>query len=199
MKDSMNKPLLAGSALAIAAALAATSLQVWSSTSTDDAAQAQAQAIIKDFAGTLQGALGAAMQEGGPVAAIAVCKEQAPAIAADLSEQHGWDVGRTSLKLRNPNNAPDAWEQEVLEQFESRRKGGESPMGMSYASVEETADGKVYRFMQAIPTQSVCLACHGTNIDAPVAEALDSAYPEDQARGYFADEIRGAFTLSKPM
>lgn len=192
----MNKPLLTGSALAIAAALAATSLQV-SSNPADDASQAQA--IVKEFATTLQGALIGAKQDGGPIAAVAFCKEQAPVIAAELSEQHGWDVGRTSLKTRNPANAPDAWEREVLEQFEARSKDGESPLGMTYASVEETADGKVYRFMQAIPTGEVCLMCHGKDIAEPIAEALDQAYPEDQARGYSAGEIRGAFTLSKPM
>ncbi|WP_058557819.1 DUF3365 domain-containing protein [Thiohalocapsa sp. ML1] len=194
----MNKPLLAGSALAIAAVLAATSLQVWSTTSTD-AGAAEAREIITAFTTSLQGELKGALKEGGPVAAVTMCKDKAPAIAEDLSEEHGWDVGRTSLKPRNPANAPDAWEEQVLEQFASRQQNGESPMGMTYASVEETADGKVYRFMQAIPTAEVCLACHGTDIAEPIAAALDKAYPEDQARGYSAGEIRGAFTLSKPM
>jgi hypothetical protein len=192
----MNKPFLAGSTLAVGVALAATSLHVASST-TEDAEQASE--IVKEFVTTLQGALQDAMKEGGPVHAVAVCKEQAPTIAADLSEETGWDVGRTSLKIRNPANAADEWEENVLEQFESRKAQGESPKGMTYAAVVESEDGKVYRFMQAIPTQEVCLACHGKDVAPPIAEAIDNAYPEDQARGFSLGDIRGAFTLSKPL
>jgi hypothetical protein len=192
----MNKPILAGSALALAVALTAGSLNALSTTS-DDAAQAGA--LIKQFATTLQGELKGAIQNGGPVNAVGVCKDRAPAIAAELSQESGWDVARTSLKTRNPANAADAWEQQVLEQFESRKANGESPQGMTFASVVETEDGKVYRFMQAIPTQEVCLACHGKDLPPDTAQALDTAYPEDQARGYSAGDIRGAFTLSKPL
>ncbi|MCG6941999.1 MAG: DUF3365 domain-containing protein [Thiohalocapsa sp.] len=192
----MHKHILAGSVLALAAALAASSLS-FAETTADDAVQARA--LIKQFTTTLQGELKAGLQQGGPVAAVEVCKKVAPGIAADLSEQSGWDVGRTSLKPRNKAlNTPDAWERQVLEQFESRKAHGESPMGMSYASVEQTDDGKVYRYMQAIPTQEVCLACHGKDIAPDLAAALDKAYPDDQARGFELGDIRGAFTLSKP-
>jgi hypothetical protein len=192
----MSKTTLAGSALAIAAALAAAPLAAAETTQED---AEQARQLIKTFATTLQGELKAAMQEGGPVNAVGVCKEKAPAIAAGLSEESGWEVGRTSLKTRNTAlNAPDAWETEVLEQFESRKANGESPKGMTYASVVDTEDGKMYRFMQAIPTQQVCLACHGESIALDLANALDEAYPDDQARGYSLGDIRGAFTLSKP-
>ncbi|WP_295883081.1 DUF3365 domain-containing protein [uncultured Thiohalocapsa sp.] len=192
----MQKPLLAGSTLALTAALAAASLSAAETTQED---AEQARQLIKTFATTLQGELKAAMQAGGPVNAVGVCKDKAPAIAAELSEESGWEVGRTSLKTRNTAlNAPDAWETEVLEQFESRKANGESPKGMTYASVVDTEDGKMYRFMQAIPTQQVCLACHGESIALDLANALDAAYPDDQARGYSLGDIRGAFTLSKP-
>lgn len=193
----MYKPLLAGSALALAAAIGATSIAAMATTQED---ADQAQQIIKDFATTLQGELKGALQEGGPVNAVSVCKEKAPAIAADLSEESGWDVGRTSLKTRNAAlNTPDEWERNVLEQFESRKANGESPEGMSYAAVVDTEDGKTYRYMQAIPTQQVCLACHGKDLPPDLVEAIDTAYPEDEARGYSVGDIRGAFTLSKPL
>lgn len=192
-----NKPMIAGSALALAAAVGALSVNAVATTQ-DDAEQAQA--IIKEFATTLQGELKAALKAGGPVNAVSVCQDKAPAIAADLSEQSGWEVGRTSLKTRNTAlNTPDEWETNVLEQFEARKANGESPKGMSYASVVDTEDGEVYRYMQAIPTQEVCLACHGKDITPDLAAALDKAYPEDQARGYSLGDIRGAFTLSKPL
>lgn len=195
-KRILSKHIFAGSALALAAALGAPGLSS-AETTADDADQARG--LVKQFATTLQGELKSGLQQGGPVAAVQVCKDRAPAIAAELSAESGWDVGRTSLKTRNQAlNTPDEWEREVLEQFESRKANGESPMGMSYASVVETDDGKVYRYMQAIPTQEVCLACHGKDIAPDLAAAVDKAYPDDEARGYELGDIRGAFTLSTP-
>ncbi len=161
---------------------------------------AEAKALIKQFAGTLQGELKTAMTEGGPPAAVTVCHDRAPAIAESLSAQSGWSVGRTSLKTRNTAlNSPDAWEARILDQFEQRAAAGEPVAPMRYAEVVDVDGQPTYRFMKAIPTASVCLACHGTDIAPEVAEAIDKAYPDDQARGYALGDIRGAFSLSKPM
>jgi len=160
----------------------------------------QARVIIKQFATTLKGELQSAMKSGGPINAVGVCQERAPAIAAALAEQSGWEVGRTSLKTRNTAlNAPDLWEQRVLKQFDDLNGSGADAASMTYAEVVEDEDGKAYRFMKAIPTGQVCLACHGSEIEPGLAEALNAAYPDDQARGYAAGDIRGAFTLSKPL
>lgn len=160
---------------------------------------AEAKAIVKEFATTLQGELQAAIKDGGPTSAIAVCQERAPAIAADLSESSGWQVGRTSLKTRNSDNAPDVWEQKILADFDARRAAGEDVQPMAYAEAVETADGKTFRFMKAIPTGEVCLACHGSDITPEVAAAIDERYPDDMARGYSLGDVRGAFSLSKPL
>jgi hypothetical protein len=160
----------------------------------------EAKALIKTFAGTLKGELEAAMKSGGPVQAIAVCKERAPAIAADISAKSGWKVGRTSLKTRNQaQNAPDAWERAVLARFDQRHAAGEPADTLAFAEVVESDGTRQFRFMKAIPTGEVCLACHGTAIAAPVAAALDQAYPGDQARGYKLGDVRGAFSLAKPL
>jgi hypothetical protein len=54
--------------------------------------------------------------------------------------------------------------------------------------------------MKAIPTaEKPCLACHGKEIAPKVAARLAELYPEDAATGYSAGEIRGAFTLSRPL
>lgn len=168
---------------------------------TDTTLDAQeARVITQRFAATLKGELQEAIKSGGPTKAVGVCKERAPAIAASLSEETGWAVGRTSLKLRNPAlNAPDAWEQRVLEQFDDRKAAGQPATDMTYAEVVQGNSGAVYRYMQAIPTAEVCLACHGKNIEPGLAESIDQAYPDDQARGYALGDIRGAFTLSKPL
>ncbi|WP_295404209.1 DUF3365 domain-containing protein [uncultured Thiocystis sp.] len=160
----------------------------------------EAKGIVKAFATQLQGELKAAIDEGGPVQAIGVCKERAPAIAAELGEKTGWQVKRTSLKTRNAElDTPDAWEQDVLTAFEQRKAAGEDVQTMAQATVVETEAGKAFRFMKAIPTGEVCLACHGSTINPEVAAALDEHYPNDQARGYSLGDIRGAFSLTKPL
>lgn len=158
----------------------------------------EARALIATFSGTLVGELQSAMKAGGPVQAIAVCKERAPRIAADLAAQSGWSVKRTSLKTRNPAlNAPDDWERAALVRFEARHGAGEPADTLAFAEVVELGGAPYFRFMKAIPTGEACLACHGTDLAAPVAAALDRDYPQDQARGYGPGDVRGAFSLAR--
>lgn len=160
----------------------------------------EAKALIKEFATTLQGELQAAMKAGGPTNAIGVCKDRAPAIAADLANQSGWEVGRTSLRVRNQAlNLPDEWEIGVLRSFEGRKAKGEPVETMAFGEVVEDNGVKQFRFMKAIATAEVCLACHGSEITPDVAAKLDEQYPGDQARGFALGDIRGAFSLSKPL
>jgi len=162
----------------------------------DDATEAKA--LARRFATTLQGELQTALADGGPAVAVEVCRTRAPAIAARLTEESGWRIGRVSLKPRNGAlNAPDEWERRVLRQFEDRRAAGADSKTLTYAEVTTQNGRATYRFMQAIPTAAACLMCHGATLTPEVAQALDAAYPGDRARGYQAGELRGAFTLSK--
>jgi hypothetical protein len=156
---------------------------------------AEGRAIADQFATELRTALQSAMAEGGPLAAIRVCNEDAPRIARAAAERSGAEVGRTSLKVRNPANAPDDHERAVLAELEqalAASTGGAPP-----ERIHLLEDGSV-RYMSAIVTQPPCLACHGESLAAPVAEAIDALYPEDQARGYRIGELRGAFTITWP-
>ena len=164
-----------------------------------DANVVEAKSIIKEFFGSLKGELQTAMKAGGPTNAIQVCQVQAPAIAHRMSAKTGWQVGRTSLKLRNPANTPDAWELKVLKQFEGRKASGEDPAKIAYAETVDRNGKKMFRFMKAIPTAELCLNCHGSELKPEVVESLDKHYTADKARGYKVGDIRGAFTLSKPL
>lgn len=156
--------------------------------------KAQAAAITQGFAAAMKGELEKAMQAGGPVHAITACNEKAPAIAKEHSKA-GWDVGRTSLRLRQPGNRPDAWEQKVLAEFEARKAAGEPADTLAKA---EVVDGS-FRFMKAIPTAEVCTNCHGRELKPDVAARLEKLYPADQATGFKPGDLRGAFTLTKKM
>lgn len=166
---------------------------------TEDAYLEEAKGIVGKFFSSLKAELETALNQGGPTNAVRVCKERAPAIAAEYSAETGWDVGRTSLKLRNPSNAPDDWEKQVLLGFEERRAKGEDVETMSFAETTQVNGEKQFRFMKAIPTGGACLLCHGADLPPDLVEVLDEAYPEDQARGFSLGDIRGAFTLSKPL
>ena len=179
----------------------AVSMAVISAVHADDytAEIAASRATAKEFMQTLKQELQRGMQEGGPVNAISVCNLSAPGIANTYSVRKGWDVGRTSLKLRNPANAPDVWERSVLESFEERKGAGEDPAKMEHYEVVSQDGVKELRYMKAIPTAKLCLACHGENVDSITRTRLEKLYPDDQALGYKAGDIRGAFSISQPL
>ncbi len=158
--------------------------------------EAEASEIARRFVATLLPTLQQAMQGGGPVTAIEVCSVQAPAMAAALSEETGWQVRRVSLKPRNRSLAsPDTWETAKLREFDQRRQAGEPGPMISSADI---VDGQ-YRYMQAQLVMPLCLSCHGSELSTAVVSALQEYYPGDLATGYSLGQIRGAISLWKPL
>lgn len=136
----------------------------------------------------------------GPEGAIAVCRDKAPELAKAASAESGWSIRRVSLKNRNPRAVPDAWERAALEDFDRRAAAGENPATLEKAEVV-TLDGQpTYRYLKALPTQPLCLACHGQadQMSPAVKEKLKALYPDDKAVGYKPGDSRGAITLRKP-
>lgn len=140
----------------------------------------------------LSGELASAMANGGPAAAILVCKDRAPAIAAEIQSTSGVDIGRTALRVRNPANAPDEWERATMASFAAQREAGEEWASMSATLL----DGMHLRWMRPIPLGSMCASCHGdaAAITAETRRALSDSYPHDQAVGFSTGDLRGAFT-----
>jgi hypothetical protein len=163
----------------------------------DDADISAARGAVKDLAMALKAELGSAMQAGGPVAAIEVCKAQAMPITRDTAAGHGLAVSRVSLRNRNPANAPNAWQAQVLETFESQRAAGADAAGLSWWETVETGSGREFRYMQAIPTAGICLTCHGAQLAPGISEVLAEAYPDDRATGFAEGDIRGAFVVTR--
>jgi hypothetical protein len=159
----------------------------------------ESRKLVQEFTQSLKRELQRGLKAGGPTYAIGVCNVNAPTIAAALADESGWEVGRTSLRIRNPVNAPDAWERHILETFEERLLSGEKAAEIEYFEVVQENGDRVFRYMKAIPTAEMCESCHGSNLDKSVKERLRDLYPMDQARGYRAGDIRGAFTFAKSM
>ena len=160
---------------------------------------AASRAAAQTFGMNLKAELQAALKSGGPMNGLAVCNEKAADIAEATSKELRLTIGRTSFKVRNPNNAADPWERDILTQFETRKAGGEPISELEHYEVTDSQGQLTFRYMKAIPTAKVCLACHGDTLASELEARLDKLYPEDQARGFKEGDIRGAFTISQPM
>ncbi len=156
-----------------------------------------ARSLVKAFGSDLKHVLQTSMKSGGPIKALAQCNIQAGPIAQENALSSGWEIGRTSLKVRNENNAPDEWETTTLLQFEKRKAAGENVKTMEYAETVKVGDKKVYRYMKPIPTAGLCVTCHGGDMSEEIINKVKSLYPNDQATGFMVGDIRGAFTLQK--
>ena len=174
----------------------ATALPAQANDAVDQQLQDYRQAA-QTFGKTLKGELQAAMKQGGPMAAVSVCNERAPEIAAQLSEETGFTLRRTSLKPRATE--PHDWERDVLKQFEARHADGEPPQSIEWHEVASVDGEKQLRYMKAIGTKGVCLTCHGTDIDPALKAKIDKLYPEDRAVGFEEGDIRGAFSITAPL
>ncbi len=157
----------------------------------------QARAVIKTFAGTLKGELQAGIKAGGAVTALEICNTKAPQIAEKVATEAGMQVSRVSLKNRNPDNAPNAWQKAVLEDFEIQQAAGADPATLEFSEIVEHDGSKEFRFMKAIPTGGVCLACHGESLAKEVRETITTLYPDDSATGFTLGDIRGSFVVTK--
>lgn len=191
------RKLLCGSAIgALILAMAAGPSSAQDAAGPADSKKTESQALVKRFASELQAALMGAMAAGGPQQAITVCKDIAPQIASQLSRESGTAVSRTSLRLRNPQNQPRRWQERVLREFDAAAASGRSVAELEYFSAGDRKHGA--RYMKAIPTGGLCLACHGNDLAPELRKLLDSNYPHDRATGYRDGEIRGAFSVSWP-
>lgn len=160
---------------------------------------AKSAALADRFQANLQGQLQAAMKTGGPVGAIGVCQQAAPAIAASLSEESGAEVRRIALKERNPGAAPNGEMRNRLEQLASAPLTADgTPAVMLWTS--GSGDNARVHYLRAIPMkEQPCAACHGMSIAPEVKEKLAELYPADMATVFKPGDMRGAIAVSWPI
>jgi hypothetical protein len=101
----------------------------------------------------------------------------------------GITVGRTSDRLRNPENAPPPGIEPLLQRL--RSEPAPSPGGPPAHATTLLDDGKL-AYAEAIYIQPLCTTCHGAP-DSTVAAALAQRYPQDKATGYKPGDFRGLF------
>ncbi len=164
----------------------------------DDALLDEARKVAAMLPPKLLASLQEEISKSGPEGAIPICKDMAPKMAGEISQQTGWKIKRVSLKARNDARAiPDEWEKAALEDFDKRAAAGDPPAQL------EKGDkvGNEYRYVKALPVQPLCLSCHGfaDQISPAVKSVLGKQYPNDKATGYSVGQIRGAISVRKPL
>ena len=146
---------------------------------------------FQTFGGRLKMQLKEAMAAGGPVEAVTVCRDAAPQFLTETTSEVGFELGRSSHKLRNPENAPKEAVATYLEKYSD--SGAKAP-------VEATKTGETWTVIAPIVTQPVCLTCHGdtAHFSPELDQALGESYPEDEATGFQAGDLRGVFWAQVP-
>jgi cytochrome c553 len=135
----------------------------------------------------LMGRVMEAAETSGFDGAIEVCKTEAGPIAKTVASEFDVAIGRTSLKLRNPDNtAPDWAGAHVDSELESR-------------ALVQGPDGEL-GVLLPIHLAAPCLNCHGETAQLAdgVAESLARLYPDDEATGFAKGDLRGWFWVEVP-
>lgn len=131
----------------------------------------------------LKGELMEGMKKGA-ANAIDVCSVRAPEIAKAVGSETV-TVGRTSHKLRNPDNAPRAWIKPLLDAYVANPQSLEP-------RVVHLDDGRV-GYVEPITVGPMCLTCHGSSISQDTKASIDAKYPKDEAIGFENGDFRGVF------
>ncbi|RPI69726.1 MAG: DUF3365 domain-containing protein [Ignavibacteriae bacterium] len=138
--------------------------------------------------------LKAALEAGGPIAALETCSVEALTITNQVAEQHGVSLRRATLRPRNPYNTANDLERTVLLEMEAKLRQRGVPDTVTIA-VEDS----VHVFYPIRIVEKPCMACHGsveTQITKETAAVIAERYPDDKATGYTPGELRGAWVIS---
>ncbi|MFP4624058.1 MAG: DUF3365 domain-containing protein [Gemmatimonadota bacterium] len=167
----------------------------------DDATRARVVALGDSAAMSLVRRLGGELNRqlatDGPAGAVQFCAGEAQALTDSVSDAlgAGWAVKRTTLRARNPRNAPDSLESAALRYFHEADAAGQEREHW----VQRTAAGD-FRYYMPLRVAPMCLECHGERdrIDPAVRQVLETRYPTDEATGYREGDLRGVVRVTVP-
>lgn len=107
-------------------------------------------------------------------------------------------VRRTSLRVRNPANSPDAADQAALDLIMEQLQNGDDVARVLVQRVTLPGQPPEWRVYRPLAALQQCLDCHGKEAAlAPgVADTLKVFYPADKAVDYKPGEWRGLIRVS---
>jgi hypothetical protein len=148
---------------------------------------------------TLVNEVTVAVAKSGPEKAIDVCHLKALPLTGEIlaGMPRITGVKRTSLKLRNPVNAPDAAEKIALLRVEKDIKSGVLPKVL-VQRIDQDGGKPEWRVYRPVGVAQQCVVCHGPRESlAPELQArLAERYPADDAVGYSVGQWRGLIRVS---
>jgi hypothetical protein len=142
----------------------------------------------------LSSRLGKAIQEQGIQGAVSYCNVAALPLTDSLAALNHVEIKRTSLQLRNPENAPTEAEKNMLLAFDAQEKAGTELQPVVQAISNEKAS-----FFAPIRMMDVCQKCHGTigeTMDEADYASIKTLYPDDKATGFKTGDLRGMWSIT---
>ncbi|MCU0748216.1 MAG: DUF3365 domain-containing protein [Akkermansiaceae bacterium] len=141
----------------------------------------------------LSGELAQAIQAGGTVAAIPVCKSKAESLVSKVAGERELSMIRLSDRPRNPSQMATGADLAAIESFRAAILAGNPPS----PAVSQEADGSTLVRLPIVASQPLCLQCHGSDndISAETRAAILASYPDDKATGYRLNELRGIWRI----
>jgi hypothetical protein len=108
---------------------------------------------------------------------------------------------RTSLRVRNPANSPDAADLAALEKIQLQLERGDEVSRVLVQRVSLPGLASEWRVYRPLVTLKQCMDCHGSDkILAPgVSDTLKVFYPSDSAVNYKVGQWRGLIRASIAM
>jgi hypothetical protein len=104
----------------------------------------------------------------------------------------GAKIKRVTDQPRNPNNQANAEELNYIRTAKSLLENGEKIEPALFDHVETMLG------YYPITTNAMCLKCHGEpekQINQKTLDVLAALYPEDEAKGYGENELRGIWVV----
>jgi PAS domain S-box-containing protein len=112
-------------------------------------------------------------------------------VARRVTQNSKFYVRQVSLRYRNPENRPDQYETEQLQNF-ARSKGGE------YYGIVDSGAKPMFRYMAPMIATASCLECHGSYETAP--NFVKQRFPPGHySYNYKVGEVIGAVSVSIPL
>lgn len=159
----------------------------------------RAKVIANETFGVLSSNLQFAIQSGGLTNAVPFCAVVAPPLTRGVANKHGVSLRRFSHKARNLLGRANEVELSVLKSFQALLVNNTNPPP---AFATNLIAGKATVFAPIVIQNEVCLKCHGVpgrEIHPDVHSVIRRHYPEDQATGFSAGQLRGAWRIDIPL
>lgn len=134
------------------------------------------------------------LKEGGVEEALKYCNINAYNLVDSLSDRYSAEIKRVSHKLRNPKDAPDSLENQILDAYLYNVEEG-----LELSSNVQRIDDTTYLYTKPIiAANPMCLNCHGKVGDELSQENYDlikKLYPQDNATGHKLNDLRGMWSI----